>query len=268
MFLALFLLFRLTCCVWAQYPQDVELDLVFPHNDTYTPLRYFPIILGLQNARAAWPQRFGIRWTLWRFLDFGDLEEMQSDKFPDPLSYHEGTYPFEDIDASQPGTGVTDGPAPVDPFFYFYFPGHIMNSTAGHWKLTWQFGFFQNCSSSSESPDRLLNEQPMNEVVFRTEVGGKEVNLTTLQERCPGYPRTFRIEGSMENDGVCPIFGETDPEPEPCALEVPESLWENTTRAAEIRTDCQLDGLQCSAGGRVDSLYLAQWVGCWLFLWQ
>ncbi|KAL4881192.1 hypothetical protein BJY04DRAFT_218369 [Aspergillus karnatakaensis] len=116
----------------AQYPQDVELDLVFPRKHTYTPLRYFPIVLGLQNAQAAWPEGFGIKWTLWRFLDSGEIDEMQSAAFPDALGYPSGPFPFDHPSATSHGNGVTNGKAPVNPFFYFYFPGWIMNSTAGH----------------------------------------------------------------------------------------------------------------------------------------
>ncbi|KAI9376020.1 hypothetical protein BJX61DRAFT_539186 [Aspergillus egyptiacus] len=245
----LLLPFLLSLSFAAQYPQDVELDLVFPRNDTYTPLKYFPIVLGLQNAQAAWPQHFGIKWTLWRIHDSDELEEMQSASFPKPpLWPDDGTFPFEP--ESLPGNGFTDGEAPVDPFFYFYFPGHIMGSTVGHWMLTWRSGFAQNCSSSLEPPQVPFYDEPLKEVIFRTAPGGSPVNLISFQAQCPGFPQTFRIEDALVDFGhVCPVLNDTNPKADPCVLRVPESLWTNITLAADMRADCALADLtQCSLG--------------------
>ncbi|KAH6689141.1 hypothetical protein F5X68DRAFT_255011 [Plectosphaerella plurivora] len=38
-----------------QLPADVQVDLVFPRNETYAPTQYFPIVFDVQNLDAVWP---------------------------------------------------------------------------------------------------------------------------------------------------------------------------------------------------------------------
>ncbi|KAH9209716.1 hypothetical protein DL95DRAFT_466565 [Leptodontidium sp. 2 PMI_412] len=36
-------------------PADLQIDLLFPRNETYEPAQYFPIIFGINNLDAVWP---------------------------------------------------------------------------------------------------------------------------------------------------------------------------------------------------------------------
>lgn len=36
-------------------PLDVQVDLLFPRNDTYASTQYSPIVFGMQNLDAIWP---------------------------------------------------------------------------------------------------------------------------------------------------------------------------------------------------------------------
>ncbi|RYO82927.1 hypothetical protein DL766_006994 [Monosporascus sp. MC13-8B] len=36
-------------------PADLQVDLLFPRNETYAPTQWFPIVLGIQNSDALWP---------------------------------------------------------------------------------------------------------------------------------------------------------------------------------------------------------------------
>ncbi|KAL6235795.1 hypothetical protein BDW75DRAFT_239887 [Aspergillus navahoensis] len=38
---------------WLSYPATIEVDLLFPRNETYNNMTGFPIVFALQNADAA-----------------------------------------------------------------------------------------------------------------------------------------------------------------------------------------------------------------------
>jgi hypothetical protein len=42
----------------------LEIDLVFPLNDTYAPIDSFPVIFVLQNISVAWSFGFQFQWTI------------------------------------------------------------------------------------------------------------------------------------------------------------------------------------------------------------
>lgn len=53
-------------------PNVVQLDIVFPHNDTvYKPVYPFPVVFAFHNAAVAWPFKFNLQWNL--------------DSLPDPI---------------------------------------------------------------------------------------------------------------------------------------------------------------------------------------
>ncbi|KAK3290976.1 uncharacterized protein B0H64DRAFT_411070 [Chaetomium fimeti] len=66
-------------------PRQFEVDIVFPHNETYKPADTMPIVLAIQNASVAWSiGPFSIFWTITHLQgnsisgggsrDFGDFQ--------------------------------------------------------------------------------------------------------------------------------------------------------------------------------------------------
>jgi hypothetical protein len=54
-----------------KYPTTVELDLVFPRNETYAPVGLMPITFALQNPQAAVPLHLLIEWKMGRMEGVG-----------------------------------------------------------------------------------------------------------------------------------------------------------------------------------------------------
>lgn len=38
-----------------KFPTDLQVDLIFPRNETYAPTQLLPIVFGLNNFDAVWP---------------------------------------------------------------------------------------------------------------------------------------------------------------------------------------------------------------------
>jgi hypothetical protein len=65
-------------------PRQFEIDIVFPHNETYKPADTMPIVLAIQNASVAWSLgKFIVFWTIWHLqmgqewaseVDFGNFQ--------------------------------------------------------------------------------------------------------------------------------------------------------------------------------------------------
>jgi hypothetical protein len=105
------LLFFLFWAIWAvsadsiTLPTTIEVDLVFPLNQTYTLIDPFPVIFVIQNAAAAWD--FGINFE-WNITGVPD-EPSGSGFYSGWLMVGAGDY-------------YPDRPAPSDPFI-------VVNST-------------------------------------------------------------------------------------------------------------------------------------------
>ncbi|KAB8277073.1 hypothetical protein BDV30DRAFT_234873 [Aspergillus minisclerotigenes] len=210
-------------------PQTIELDLVFPRNDTYAPVDYFPLILGLQNAKAAWPQGVKIAWK---------LERLDTD-----TTLQEGYFPPHEPQYYARDDYHTRGKAPSDPFIYYHFPFALRNFTSGHWRYSWQFGFAQNCTSLQSWSGRWFSSQPRKEVIFRTAADGRAVDLLARQDDCFGVPVTFEIldwTGTLWTElDTCPILNETAPKPNPCALKFNQTNVDNITASIEVEKGCK-----------------------------
>ncbi|KAE8141323.1 hypothetical protein BDV38DRAFT_296836 [Aspergillus pseudotamarii] len=214
---------------WPYTPQTIELDLVFPRNDTYAPIDYFPLILGLQNAKAAWPQGIMIDWK---------LEQLDTD-----MRMEEGYFPPHEPQYYLGGSYNTRNEPPSDPFIYFHFPFNLRNFTSGHWRYSWRFGFAQNCTAPQATSERWFLSQPRQEVVFRTAAGGRPVDLLDPRDDCFGEPVTFEIVDwtrTLWTDlATCPILNETAPKPNPCALQFEQTDVGNITAAIEADKGCK-----------------------------
>ncbi|KAL4903341.1 hypothetical protein BDW74DRAFT_156202 [Aspergillus multicolor] len=217
----LFLLSLLTTLTASQKTSTtVEVDQIFPRNETYAPTRYFPIIWGLQNATTAYPYAFTLYWRL-RLADSAVFVLEGDGRFPESDNLDE-TY--------------SSGAAPTDPIVFHDFPLKMRNFTTGHWELQWRFGFEYNCSLSDPGfPDEHSSKQPWNNVTFSIAEGGKSVELLDNREcesEADGRAVAFGVSPPhpREPDQDCPVVNDT--RPNPCALDFTAEAVENITAAA------------------------------------
>ncbi|KAI9371431.1 hypothetical protein BJX61DRAFT_548267 [Aspergillus egyptiacus] len=227
-------------------PRNVELDLVFPRNDTYAPLDYFPLIWGLRGTLVSWLHGVILHWSL----------RQTSNPQPSPFAHGEFSIGPRGDRPTNFVPYVQFGYFP-EPMYIYDFPVELRNFTAGHWVLEWRFGFEQNCSLVRPDEDDHYRMMPTQQLVFRVAQDGKMVDLLEDRECRAEGEHAFAFL-AVNNTGRygCPIVENT--RPNPCALEFTEAHVGNITARArdlgncasgnltEINADCEK-----SAGVRV-----------------
>ena len=116
-------LLALQTCLFAVQAAVVEVDLIFPRNDTYAPGQYMPVVFAIQNSAIATPLDIYITWNVYQ------------------------------LDGNASSTGFIDlrqtNFTGADPFFVAGYAQRV-NGTKGHWAAAWDMSF-TNCSISMQS---------------------------------------------------------------------------------------------------------------------
>ena len=181
----------------------VEVDLVFPRNETYRP-GSIPILFAVRNSPLAVPLAMSIGWTLW-------------ESSPNKTMMDSGSRPL-----------LCDALGQTDPFFTAerVDPAKTTNYEAT-WVLLWSVQS-QNCSGSGIS--QLLQLQ---QLTFTTQKGAQEPDVlqgTAACARSPGV--TFNVTDTVPvltsqnmGQGECNVLA---PGPPPaadvCALAIGPSV--------------------------------------------
>jgi hypothetical protein len=64
------------------FPQNIELDLIFPRNNTvYAPTAQFPVVFAIQNAAIGWPYGLTVDWDITSALPVGSQYTRNSGSF-------------------------------------------------------------------------------------------------------------------------------------------------------------------------------------------
>lgn len=64
------------------FPQNIELDLIFPRNHTvYTPSSNFPIVFAIQNPAPGWPYSLALDWDVSGNKPVGDMYRWTEELF-------------------------------------------------------------------------------------------------------------------------------------------------------------------------------------------
>ncbi|RMJ22794.1 hypothetical protein PHISP_06332 [Aspergillus sp. HF37] len=135
-------------------PQTVEVDLVFPRNDTYAPSAIMPVVFAVQNTDLAGVLIKSLSYTIfdtltWSYYGFGGV----------------GTVDLEQSNLSS-----------SDPYFVFDIARELL-ATEGIWMLQWKVSGL-NCSRSTDPPTfdgRGINDA--NAVWFTTKKGAPQPDL-------------------------------------------------------------------------------------------
>lgn len=112
------------------HPETVEIDLVFPRNNTYAVSEPLPVVFAVQNANIIWPLGLSILLEI-RKLDPPGVESTVI------------SFPLES------DTNSTTGNATSDPAI-FAASANITKDTEGEWILLWSFRVENGCSDDGE----------------------------------------------------------------------------------------------------------------------
>lgn len=199
-----FLLFCLTIPALALDPNIVQLDLVFPRNNTaYKPVYPYPIVFALHNLEALWDYDFLFTWTLRAFE------------------------PRETLAGSSFGRTRDDGrPLPPNPHLLIGSTREIVNRTSTRFALIYNFAIYRNCTANHSNTDpRDENEAINGFIEFSTSDTAELPDIAAAP--CPEVLLTVGVEGNStlpDTHLPCPILAEPPPAGESCALRVDSAL--------------------------------------------
>lgn len=207
-------------CLGAVYAADggvLEVDIVFPRNDTYTPTDAFPVIFAFQNADLARYLNMGISYTIRNRSNLlGDNVHFSHELRWANWSSH-------------------------DP----YFKGRFFEkpfTVEGQWRLTWEI-FWHGCLPIDDSLDGTWSDPTRSGIISNTSIwsvdftisnDGQAVDLvaaTANNETCPEElgitikvpGKTKKVSESHWSGGdTCAVLDISSPTatPNPCAVKI------------------------------------------------
>jgi hypothetical protein len=207
------LLFFLFWAIWAvsadsiTLPTTIEIDLVFPLNQTYTLIDPFPVIFVIQNAAAAWDFGFDFEWNITGVPD----EPSGSGFFSGWLMVGPGIY-------------YPDRPTPSDPFIVVNstrfvsapeLPSVVVNNpllAAGKWTLSWSYES-SICTPYGDILEIGSGVPAQGSISFTVEGGGASPDFTSS---CPILAGQIDI---VANWTGCPQVG-TPGTSNPCGAKI------------------------------------------------
>lgn len=193
-------------------PANIEIDLLFPRNDTYGTVDNLPIVFALQNAVLAWDFGFQLTWEL------KNVTPGASSTFSvDFESFLQGNIPKK--------------PAPADPFFlvnsteklspsYYSSSGYGTYRT-GIYQLSWGFRLSENCTRDGQFINHTIGASlGGGKVVFTIASGSKPVDLTDGGP-CPVAGTVIGIQSNLTG---CAHIDNTGVQANPCNINIDSAL--------------------------------------------
>ena len=150
-------LLALQACFLAARATVVELDLIFPRNETYDPGPLLPVVFAIRNSAMAASLKMSIEWNI--------------HQHPDPGVGGAGG------GISLKKTNITG----ADPFFTADY-AMWLNGTEQDWIILWDVTF-DNCSGSNPSPKVTRNGE-IRWTYFSTKRGAPAPNLVQGPGSC------------------------------------------------------------------------------------
>lgn len=203
------------------FPQTVEVDLVFPRNETYAPTAFFPIVFAFQNAALVPALDPALDLTLWQGLGHGDGVTLTP------------------IDLT--GTNFSGS----DPLYVYTFASNL-NTTSGAastpYSLVWSFSA-GNCSVV-DGATTIGGGFVDASLRFTVAEGGSEADIAAPTDAdCAEMSHlAFNVTGVLDvedpteqYDGysTCAVFSEATPTPagNPCAATADAAVAASVTAA-------------------------------------
>lgn len=182
------------------FPVVVEVDIIFPRNETYAPTPVFPLVFAIQNLAAA--SAIGpldITWTL----------SKHGSELPEETLPIGGQYKVDETNSTDPA--------------YINLWTEELNS-AGTYQLYWWFNYYQ-CLGPKDDPGTRSNNVG-NNFTFTIDPGAQQPDLSAVLDACPTQNATIVIDEIWPaNAGAdyesCGAVSGSDPSlANPCAVKL------------------------------------------------
>ncbi|KAM7189328.1 hypothetical protein V8F33_010107 [Rhypophila sp. PSN 637] len=256
------------------FPRTLEVDLVFPRNDTYSPAPFFPFVVAIQNPSLAASLVFSIVFVLF------SVETTYGSKSSEAIT---GEVKLPNYNHSS-----------SEPYFTYLFTEQL-NTIGGTWSLAWSVGS-ASCSDRPPFWDGIFHPVTFRNsdkaLSFTTKKGAKLPDLVaaTDQDTCGANTQShvynvtgtrsapFRVEPQFDGDyyyynHLCAILSPTSQPPaaNPCGVKIDPSAASSISAAStstlcawqDPRVTCPPDDNAAGRafGGGGGAVWLAVFVG-------
>jgi hypothetical protein len=198
----------------------LEVDLVFPRNETYASSAQMPIVFAIQNPHLAAPLNMNVSYFIVPYRDY-----MNAELSPLFLS----------------STNSSDS----DP--YFLYNKTDSASTEGTWELFWSVDYGY-CKGSSGEPLFYTNNSTISSVVFTTKNGAAKPDLAaaTKNGTCATGVAAWNVTGELDAEASakwssdkCAVISKKSPwaTVDPCAVKFDSATASKISAALNISTD-------------------------------
>ncbi|KAI6090037.1 hypothetical protein F4821DRAFT_230487 [Hypoxylon rubiginosum] len=187
-----------------EFPATVDVELIFPRNDTYAPANIVPIVFAIRNSQLAAPLDLSFDWNLWNL-----------DNLSAPGAG--GLFDLTNVNFSNVS----------DPYFAYEYVTEL-NVTEARWSLVWSMGS-GNCSrpDGATGDDKTASSLSFynrdRNVRFTTRNGAQQPDLaaaaTTDADACTDNYFTFNVTGVLDT----PLGAKYDGR-ETCAVLAPTNM--------------------------------------------
>jgi hypothetical protein len=187
------------------FPALVEVDLVFPRNETYVPTPVFPVVFAIQNLAAA--SSIGpleLTWAIWR-LDTDDIQQVWGNQTVDQTNSTEPYYKYINL-----WTAGLDGA-----------------ESARRYQLWWQVEY-SACFGKKENPGSVSGSRQDN-FTFTLDPNAQQVQpiLSADLDACPASNATIMVKetwpvNNRPDHDICGVVRNVDVDAfaNPCAVKL------------------------------------------------
>ncbi|WYZ36287.1 hypothetical protein EsH8_XII_000037 [Colletotrichum jinshuiense] len=221
-------------------PADLQVDLLFPRNETYAPTQWFPIVLGIQNLDALWPFDISL-----------DLAVLSLDSWQNSSSGARAEWQHLNLRLDSVGFPKAVGPAPGRHFLY-HPTINMTNGTTDRYVVRWGITLENRCFANNsidnggEGWASGTDGASTRHIVFSTAPGGQTPDVATTLDACPEggentttVIRVTELRKTRDTGDQCPVF-ETDVQPSRCVYrDVAQQLAANVSAAILNKMGCE-----------------------------
>ncbi|CAI7636568.1 unnamed protein product [Penicillium bialowiezense] len=215
----------------------LEVDLVFPRNETYAPTAEMPVVFAIQNPHLVGPLNMNVFYFITPYRDYMNVD--------DPSQFDLSPISSSDNDP------------------YFLYNKSDSANTEGIWELTWavDYGY---CKGFSGEPLFYTNNSTISSIVFTTKSGAAEPDLAaaTKDGVCATGVAAWNVTKSLDAeksahwaDEKCAFLSRRSPwaDVDPCAVKFDAATASNISIALNISTSSNSSADEKDSGEKKDS---------------
>jgi hypothetical protein len=191
----------------------VEVDIVFPRNDTYAPSPWMPIVFGIQNTKLAPLLDIEISFNIWNLTNGSATDEEGN--------FNKGGFHSSHDDPRWVNMSSADP--------YLSYRHYDQFNTEGSWLLVWTV-YWSNCTDHSPSSGKrgFVNAQTSN-IAFTTKKSAQGIDLVTAtnnKDCSEDRGMTFNIADTYEahtGSETCAAMANSTVTPSPCRVKIDDA---------------------------------------------